>query len=49
MLKPNYVPKESDEDYYSPDSELNNVALNHGILIQDLDKQIKNTLLAIKS
>jgi nucleoside-diphosphate-sugar epimerase len=49
MLKPNYVPKESDEDYYSPDLELNNVAINHGIFLQDIDKQIKNTLIAINS
>jgi nucleoside-diphosphate-sugar epimerase len=48
-LNPNYVPKQSDEDYYSPDFELNNVALNHGILLQDIDKQINNTLLAINS
>ncbi len=48
-LNLNYVPKKSDEDYYSPDFELNNIALNYGILLQDIDKQIKNTFLAINS
>ncbi len=48
-LNPNYVPKESDEDYYSPDYELNKLAINYDISLQDIDSQIKNTLLAINS
>ena len=46
---PNYVPKEIDEDYYSPDYELNKLAINYDISLQDIDSQIKNTLLAINS
>ncbi len=48
-LNPNYVPKNSDEDYYSPDSDLNEIAIDYGISFQDIDKQIKNTILAINS
>ena len=48
-LTQNYVPKNSDEDYYSPDSDLNYIAIDYGISFQDIDKQIKNTILAINS
>jgi hypothetical protein len=48
-LNPNYVPKENDEDYYSPDYKVNKLAINYDISLQDIDSQIKNTLLAINS
>jgi hypothetical protein len=48
-LTQNYVPKNSDENYYSPDSDLNYIAIDYGISFQDIDKQIKNTILAINS
>ena len=48
-LNPNYAPKEADEDYYSPDFDLNDIANKYGIQLQNIEKQVKNTILAINS
>lgn len=49
VLTPNLIPKQTDEDYFSPDLDLNNIASTYGMQLQNIEKQVKNTILAINS
>ena len=49
VLTPNLIPKQSDEDYFSPDFDLNDVAIKYGMQLQSIEEQVKNTILAINS
>ena len=49
VLTPNLIPKQYDEDYFSPDFDLNNIASTYGMQLQNIEKQVKNTILAINS
>ena len=49
VLTPNLIPKQSDEDYFSPDFDLNDIANKYGMQLQDIEKQVKNTISAINS
>lgn len=46
---PNNIAKKIDDDYYSPDFRIKDIADKYGIKIQNIDQQIENTFLAINS
>jgi nucleoside-diphosphate-sugar epimerase len=48
-LNPNLIVKNLEEDYYSPNDDLNIISNRYNFELQDIRKQIRNTVLAINS